>query len=140
MRRRTAEQWDRLSENYRRRLVRQGVGREDYLSGANLQSARGQSREKVHDRQRHLVRKYGPVDIVGTPYLTPKMLQKARREHGDQWVTQRLETLAKDYLRSARGGVVYPGDPEYSRLADEPSYRAGRNPYAPFYWYHGAFS
>lgn len=136
---RTAEQWERLSETYRRRLVRQGISREDYVSGAKLQTARGQSQEKAHDRQRHLVRKYGPTDIEGVPYITPKMLKSARREHGEQWVTQRLETLGKDYRESARGKPVHPGDPAYSHRADEKRYREGTNPYAPFYWYHGVF-
>lgn len=33
--------WSRLSENYRKRLTRNGISKEQYESGANLKKARG---------------------------------------------------------------------------------------------------
>lgn len=137
--RRSSERWDSLSPSYRSRLERHGVSREDYIAGANLQGPRGQSSEREHSRQRYILGKYGPTDIHGEPIITPKDLRAIRSEHGDQWVTNRVDQMARDYKTSARGEPVYPGDTQYSTRADVNTWKAGTNPYAPFYWYHGEF-
>jgi hypothetical protein len=137
---RTAARWDALTPTYRARLLRGGITREDYIAGANLQRARGQSKEKAHSRQRYIAEKYGPTNRFNEPLITPKELRRARREMGDEWVTQRLEQMARDYKRAARSkDPIYPGDPQYQERADRITYEAGTNPNAPFWWYHGAF-
>lgn len=43
--------WDALSDNYRGRLERGGIGREAYLGGASLSAARGHRATPEHPRQ-----------------------------------------------------------------------------------------
>lgn len=132
---RTVEQWDALDSVYRARLIRNGVTREDYLSGASLQKARGQSRENMHSRQRALVRKYGPTNVYGEPIITAASLRAYRKKFGDEELTRRLVQLGADYDRYADTGEdIYPDNPDYTAKADKK-----RNPHAAFYWYHGLF-
>lgn len=144
MKRRSAAQWERLSPKYRARLLRKGISRDDYLSGANLSRARGHGNESRHARQRAIVKKYGPYDREGIPQITPTMLRRARAKYGDDWIDERLAQLKQDYIESEAGNFPYSGDksyskrtrPEkvYSRLATEKL-----NYFAPFWWYHGVF-
>jgi len=139
MLRRSGERWESLTPSYRKRLERGGIGREEYLAGANLQIARGHSREKTHRHQRYILEKYGPRDKYGEPIITARHLRAARKQFGDEWLTNRLDQMARDYRQSALGEAVYPEDTEYSRRADVNTYKAGTNPFAPFWWYHGEF-
>ncbi|SNQ47510.1 hypothetical protein FRACA_1920006 [Frankia canadensis] len=110
--------------------------------GGELTAARGhgtREREQMHAHQRYLTGKYGPMDLRGDPEITPQMLIDARRQYGDEWLTQRLEKMAHDYRTSARGKYPHAGDDEYRRKSDRILYEAGSNPFAPLFWYHGKF-
>jgi hypothetical protein len=144
VRRRTVAQWDHLTSAYRDRLERKGITRESYLSGAKLSEARGHKYTTVHARQQKIIDKYGPKNAMGDPEITPSMLRKARRKYGEEWVSNRLEQLKRDYEISARGGYPYSGDGKYEdRSESEQRYsrKASRqyNYYAPFWWYRGVF-
>lgn len=147
-RERSQAQWDALSPTYRDRLQRKGISASDYKAGAKLSEARGQSNESEHAKQRKLVDEYGPKNrkVIGTePYITRDLLRRARVKYGDAWVTNRLEQMKRDYIKSAEGEFPHGGDrkvsqrtptqSEYSRNASN----YPTNAYAPFWWYHGLF-
>lgn len=152
-RERSAVQWDRLTPAYRDRLLRNGVSRDDYLSGANLSQARGQSNESHHKQQLRILEKYGPRKkpegmVRGEPEITPAMLRNARKHYGDAWVTERLRQMKVDYKKSERGLFPRQGDVKlsersdanqtYGLMAKDPE-KGGTNVYAAFWWYKGVF-
>lgn len=141
--------WEERSERSRDRLARWGrrtfgwseaETRRYVESGGSTSDAYGHRTragsseiERVHRRQRYLLERYGPRSKKrDEPYLTAEDMRRARREKGDEWVTQRLEQLREDHRAWREGRNPHAGDDQYARNASEE-----HNPeYAVWYMYH----
>lgn len=84
--------WYALSEKYRNRLTRAGISKNDYLAGAKLQSARGQSRAEPTRRARviqAIARKLGLGTSISLPSASTYQKWKnrfiARGGTADDW-------------------------------------------------------
>lgn len=118
--------WEALSESYRSRLSRAGIGRSAYESGASLHRARGhtsQTRESFTRRVDRFVQSHGTRD-------EPEEMRDRIRDLGPRQGQQYM-----DYRR------------QMTRLYEKGHYRQAEALYAKrdrslpdsMWWYHGIF-
>lgn len=124
--RRTAETWARLSPNYRKRLERNGITKQRYLSGANLQSARGQTIEARRTQERLAVARTHRLPAAST-LRSWKARALRRGVTPDDWQAA-LDAAGPGRFASVRAAVqameqrhrewTRAGEPRRSRFID----------------------
>jgi hypothetical protein len=143
-RRRSDDDWQGLSEPYRRRLERSGITRSRYLAGGPLARARGHvspEHERATQTESRLwtdIQKFGPKDELNNSIISRQDLREVIEQYGYQAVRDRIAQLKQDARAYDQGEYPYrrgdgTTDPDYLRLASEDDHGS----FAHFYWYHG---
>ena len=130
--------WDSLSDAYRTRLQRTGIGQSAYESGASLHGARGHTsvaKESFTRRVNRFVESHATGD---RPHVRGQQIQAMDSQEQARRIRAMGPQRAQEYMDYRR---------KMTRLYEKGDYEKARTMYlqrpkgsaAHMYWYHGMF-